>query len=82
MTNPVQGIIELLILIGDIPRHWRGFLGTLISCVVAAVVVSVAPSPWNYISGAIVVLVGFYLSYKWDVGSRRRGKAPPAGGWR
>ena len=82
MTNPVQDIIQFFLLIGDIPKHWRGFLGTSLACVVAAVVISVAPSPWNYISGTILVLVGLYLSYRWDVGSRRRGKAPPAGGWR
>lgn len=81
MIELVQGIAEFFATLGDTLQHWRGFLGCVATAIVVLVIVSIVPEPLCWVLGVVVGLAGLRLAWVWDVRSRRRGKAPPAGGW-
>ena len=74
----IAGWFEFL---GHTQRHWRGLTGFLMAGALAIVCFVAIANPLNWILAVTTLLAGARISYMWDVRSRRRGKAPPAGGW-
>jgi hypothetical protein len=63
-------------------REWRLSLGLLLTSFVTVGVLVLVHPPLNCLVGIPLGLVGLYLSHQWNTRARRKGKAPPAGGWR
>ena len=74
----IAGWFEFL---GHMQRHWRGLTGVLMTGALAVVCFVAIANPFNWILAVTTGLAGACLSYMWDARSRRRGRAPPAGGW-
>lgn len=78
MLDFLKGLAEL----AASPGGWRAWGGFTVTCALALVLFFELSSPANGVLAALAMVVGAYLSFRWDARSRRRGKIPPAGGWK